>query len=214
MVPDKIATDIIVFGAGLVSDNTGIRLSSSSSLRVDALIGYIESNRKVLSRRGRIVLSGGWPGASEGMKPPSPEFREASFMLRRMYELLGEQGLSYYTDVDVEIESDSTLENVLRVKEQGYFDNVSFTPENPLGLVAQAAHLKRVDYLVRRVFRIQGDAIIHIVAPEPDNLQRQMHEFVLLTLTRIAFVGAKNGGSLRHRHRILVTAAKLLRYFR
>jgi hypothetical protein len=90
--------------------------------------------------------------------------------------------LADYADVCAEIESDSTLENVLQVKEYGYFGGAS-TARNPLGLVHQE-HLPRISYLVRWAFGLPGDAIVSIAASGPDG--GGLRESVLLPVTRMA----------------------------
>jgi hypothetical protein len=82
---------------------------------------------------------------------------------------IGGTSLADYADVYAEIESDSTLENVLRVKEDGSFDRASFAARNPLGLVAHQEHMPRINYLVRKAFGLLGDAIVNIAAPGPED---------------------------------------------
>jgi hypothetical protein len=118
---------------------------------------------------------------------------------------IGGPRLTDYADTYTEIESDSTLENVLRIKEDGYFDGAPFTERHPLGLVAHREHLPRVSYLVRRAFGLPGDAIATITAGHGrENYTGGLPESVLLPITRVAFIGARDHGSLRGRHRMLV----------
>jgi DUF218 domain len=205
-VPGHPATRIIVFGRGLVAGPAGFRLTRQSSERVEALVTYVRQNAAVFAaRRGRIVFSGGWAGAAEGFGRPPPQYREGSLMLAQaMAADIGGTTLAGYADADTEIESDSTLENVLRVQEHGYFGGVPFTAGDPLGLVAHREHLPRIDYLVRKVFGLRGDAVVTIAAPGPENYAGGLPESVLLPVTRLALIGVSDHSSLRGRHRMLV----------
>ena len=197
-----------------MADPAGFRLTRQSSERVDALVSYVSQNAAVFAeRRGQIVFSGGWAGAAEGFGRPPPQFREGSLMLARaMAADVGGTSLADYADAFREIESDSTLENVLRIKEDGYFDGVSFTARNPLGLVAHREHLPRVSYLVRKGFGLPGDAVVTITAGRGrENYAGGLPESVLLPITRLAFLGARGHSSLRGRHRMLVALNHRLR---
>jgi hypothetical protein len=212
-VPGAVATSIIVFGRGLVADPAGFRLTTQSAERVDALLAYVKQNAAAFTARpGRIVFSGGWAGAAEGLGRPPRQFREGNLMLdRAMAADLGGVNLASYAGVYPEIESDSTLENALRVKEDGYFDGIAFTAGNPLGLVAHREHLARINYLVRKTFALPGDATVGITAAGTDDRSGGIPESVLLPLTRLALLGAGNHRSLRRRHRVLVGFTHRLR---
>ena len=200
------ATRIIVFGRGLVADPAGFRLTRQSAERVEALVAYVGQNAAGFAmRRGRIVFSGGWAGAAEGFGQPPRQYREGSLMLAQaMAADIGGASLASYADTYTEIESDSTLENVLRVKEDGCLGAASFTAGDPLGLVAHQEHLPRINYLIRKAFGVPGDAIVNIAAPGPERYAGGLPESVLLPVTRVAFLGARDHGSLRRRHRMLV----------
>jgi hypothetical protein len=187
-----LATRIIVFGRGLVAEGTGFRLTRQSSERAEALVAYVRQNAAAFAvRRGRIVFSGGWAGAAEGFGRPPRKYREGSLMrAQAMTADIGGTSLADYAEVYAEIESDSTLENVLRVKEDGYFDGASFTARHPVGLMAAQKHLPRINYLVREAFGLPGDAIMNIAAPRSENYGGGLPESVLLPMTRIAFQGA------------------------
>jgi hypothetical protein len=205
-VGGAVATRIIVFGRGLAAEGAGFRLTRQSSERVAALVSYVTQNSAAFAaRRGQIVFSGGWAGAAEGFGRPAPQYREGSLMLAQaMAADIGGASLADYADAHAEIESDCTLENVLRVKEDGYFGGAAFTARDPLGLVAHGEHLRRVNYLVRRGFGLSGDAIVNIAVPGRERYAGGLPESVLLPITRAAFLGASDHGSLRGRHRMLV----------
>jgi hypothetical protein len=205
-VPGAVAVSIIVFGRGLVADPAGFRLTEPSAERVEALVTYVRQNAAAFAaRRGRIVFSGGWAAAAQGVARPPLPFREGRLMLdRAMAADIGGANLASYADVYPETESDSTLENALRVKEDGFFDGTAFTARNPLGLVAHREHLARINYLVRKAFGLPGEATVNIAAPGTDARSGGLPESVLLPLTRLAFLGAGDHSSLRRRHQMLV----------
>jgi len=180
-----------------VADPAGFRLTGQSAERVEALVAYVRQNAAAFTaQRGRIVFSGGWAAAADGLDRPPRQFREGSLMLdRAMAADIGGANLASYADVYPEIESDSTLENALRVKEDGYFDGTAFTARNPLGLVAHREHLARINYLVRTAFGLPGDATVNIAAPGTDARSGGLPESVLLPLTRLAFLGVRDHSS-------------------
>ena len=209
-MPDAVATNIIVFGRGLVAADIGFQLTRASAERVDALVAYVEQNSEVFSsRHGKIVFSGGWAGAAEGVERPPARFREGALMLGRAKAAnIGGETLARYAETYSEIDSDSTLENVLRTKEACYFNDISFTVYNPLGLIAHHGHMARIDYLIRKAFGVPRDAIVHIVASGADNLSGGFSENIILAVTCLAFLGANGDKALRRRHRILVGLRK------
>jgi len=196
-----------------VSDPTGFRLTAQSAERVDALLAYVKQNTTAFAaRRGRIVFSGGWAGAAERFARPPRQFREGNLMLdRAMAADIGGVNLASYADAYPEIESDSTLENALRVKEDGYFDGIAFTAGNPLGLVAHREHLARINYLIRKTFALPGEATVGITAPGTDARSGGIPESVLLPLTRLTFLGVDGDSSMRRRQRIFVGCSHRLR---
>jgi DUF218 domain len=209
-VSENIATHLIVFGRGLDRAGSGFVLSESSRARVEAAISYIaDRSDRFLARRGTVVFSGGWPGAAEGLPPPPGEFREGALMLQLARERL--PSVHKYASLYAETESDSTLENCLRVKEAGIFRGVEFTPDNPLGLVAHQGHMDRAEYFTRRVFRLQRRCVRRIFAAGQDRLSGDRPEETMLRLTRIACFGAHSASGLRARHRLLSGTAERLR---
>jgi hypothetical protein len=211
-VPDSVATNIIVFGRGLIRDNSDYRLTDASAARVDALVDYIGQNKDIFADRGgKVVFSGGWSGAGQNLERPPEQFREGSLMLSRAMaaEIAGD-GLAKYAEPFAEIESESTLENLLRIVEADYFHDTAFTASNPLGFVAHQKHLGRIDYLARRVFNLPHDAVVHIVAAGPDKPGSGVPEGVVLAITRLAFAGTSGADSLRRRERLLVALNRSL----
>lgn len=211
-MPESAATSIIVFGRGLCVDEAGFCLTSASVERVKALMDYIEENRSVFDmHRATVVFSGGWSVLSK-MRTPPAKFREGALMFKyaQLFSV-GRKGFSDFVNSYIEIESDSTLENVLRAKEAGYFRNASFSAANPLGVVAHAGHQQRVDYFVRKVFGLPREAVLHINAHGSDHRSGLLPEKVVFLLTRLAFIGATSHSSLRRRQRLILIAHNPLR---
>jgi hypothetical protein len=212
------AVNLIVFGRGLIRepDGTVLGLSLASLARVDAAIAYVEAHRDIfLARRhsdepGRMVFSGGWAGAAAGEPPPPDDLREGSLMLQQA-RAGGVDGtdLAAYVDAFAETCSQSTLENAVLAAEGGYFEGRTFTPDNPLGLVAHAEHMKRVDYLTRKVFGLSRSSVRHIPAVGPDGSSPRFSESTLYRLTRIACLGATGPKALRRRERLMRTGTRL-----
>jgi hypothetical protein len=215
-MPDSVATNIIVFGRGLTADDSGFRLSQASAERVEALITYIRQNIGVFRpQRGRVVFSGGWAGAAEGLEAPPVRFREGNLMLAHaMAYDIGGDSLERYATGHSEILSDSTLENVLRTKDAGYFAEARFNATTPLGLVAHQEHLARIDYLVRRVFGLRRDSVVHILARGSDQRSGGFPDRLILALTCMAFLGAHGDEMLRRRHHALVACRGYVRFRR
>lgn len=209
-----LAGSIIVFGRGISTDKTGVYLSQPSLSRVHAVASYIEDNLPAFSlHRPCVVFSGGQASIAKGKDIVlTPQFSEASLMLEYAGRLRidNKASLGVYADMYAEVESDSTLENVLKVKEGRYFANAAFTSESPLGLVAHREHLKRIHYLVSRIFELSDDAIVHIVASGDDTPEIGVSEACMLTLTRLAFFGSHSHASLRRRHRLLAIALNVI----
>ncbi len=203
-----VAKSIIVFGRGLEADGPDFCLSEASKARVRALVDYVEANKPTFSLQpARVIFSGGWSAAAAKMKAPPKEFREGALMLKYAHALpVSDKDFSVYADSIIEIESDSTLENVLRTKEAGYFSGISFTAANPLGIVAHTDHQKRIEYFIRKIFGLPKGAILHITAHGADNPSDGMPEKMLFLLTRLAFIGATSHSALRHRQSLALMA--------
>jgi hypothetical protein len=211
-VPDSVATNLIVFGRGLIRRTAEYRLTDASAARVDALLDYIDQNKDIFAdRRGKIVFSGGWSGAGQNLERPPEQFREGSLMLSQaMAANIAGDRLKKYAETFAEIESDSTLENVLRIVEADYFRDITFTARNPLGLVAHKEHLNRIDYLARKVFSLPRRAVVHIVASGVDQTTSAIPESLILQVTRLTFAGISGADSLRRRQRLLIALNRTL----
>lgn len=211
-MPDSVATNLIVFGRGLIRRTAEYRLTDASAARVDALLDYIDQNKDIFAdRRGKIVFSGGWSGAGQNLERPPEQFREGSLMLSQaMAANVAGDRLKEYAETFAEIESDSTLENVLRIVEADYFRDITFTARNPLGLVAHKEHLNRIDYLARKVFNLPRRAVVHVVASGVDQTTSAIPESLILQVTRLTFAGISGADSLRRRQRLLIALNRTL----
>lgn len=211
-MPDSVATNLIVFGRGLIRRTAEYRLTDASAARVDALLDYIDQNKDIFAdRRGKIVFSGGWSGAGQNLERPPEQFREGSLMLSQaMAANIAGDRLKKYAETFAEIESDSTLENVLRIVEADYFRDITFTARNPLGLVAHKEHLNRIDYLARKVFSLPRRAVVHVVASGVDQTTSAIPESLILQVTRLTFAGISGADSLRRRQRLLIALNRTL----
>jgi hypothetical protein len=212
-----IATDLIVFGRGLdVGPGGEFVLSEAGRARVRAALVHVGAHaelfaaRRVAGRPGRVVFSGGWAGAAEGVPRPPERWREGRLMLDLALATdVDGQSLDSHVDAFAEIESESTLENAVRVWEGGWFSERTFSPDAPLGLVAHAGHMDRADYFTRQVFRLPRDAVQHIVAPGADRDSGGLPEAQLYRVTRLFCLGARTPRSLRRRERLMRRAARL-----
>jgi hypothetical protein len=210
---DRPATSLIVFGRGLCRSDSGLRLSEASAARVDAALAYITEHAGAFeSTTGRVVFSGGYAAAAEGFPPMPVEFREGLLMLRRA-ERAGINGgdLDKYVQCYAEVESDSTLENLLHIQQAGYLLGADIGPHNPLGLVAHRGHLDRIDYFTRKVLGLDGRSTVHILAGGEDHLGSGMPEPMMYRLTRLACLGARSGRALRNRERLMKRGGELAR---
>ncbi len=211
-VPDSVAVNIIVFGRGLVQQDSGYQLTRSSAERVDTLLDYVDQHKDIfIQRRGRVVFSGGWAGAGQNLEKPPENFREGVLMLKRA-NAASVSGNSFmrYSEGFSEVESNSTLENVLRIREAGYFTDIPFSAGNPLGLVAHEAHLDRIEYLIHKIFGLPGNAIIRIVSSGEDKTSSGIPESLILQFSRLAYVGVTDADGLRRRQRILIALNRAL----
>jgi DUF218 domain-containing protein len=214
-----VATTLVVFGRGADVDERGrvVGLSPASRARVHAVLHHIAAHAEVFRRCGdggtwgRVIFSGGWAGAAADLPSPPDDRREASLMadLATATGVMGEP-LSGYVDVAVEADSDSTLENVLRIHELGLLADRCFSPSQPLGLVAHREHLARIGYFVRKVLALSSDAVVPVLAPGPDGRSRGLPEPVLHQVTRLAFLGASTADALRRREQLLVRAGRVV----
>lgn len=185
------ADTLLVFGRGVTAAGDGrYRLSDDSLARVAAAVEYMT---RFAPRR--VVFTGGW-ALSDGPAGPPVGFREADLMLAAVHEA----GVAGGVDLLAENRSRSTLENVLHTVEDRLLGDRSFTHERPLGIVSHRWHLPRVRYLIGKVLRIRGAALVDVpvlgsCAP--------WSERVVAVGSRLCFVGSADPVVLRRRERLL-----------
>jgi hypothetical protein len=211
-MPAGTPRNFIIFGRGLCSDGSEFFLSEASAARVRALVDYIEENKSVFDKqRAVVVFSGGWAGAAKGMEAPPEQFREGALMFELATALqINGRDFSRYADSYIEIESDSTLENILRTKEAGYLHADVFSSGDPLGIVAHRDHQRRIEYFACKVFGLSGESTLRIHADGPDPTGGILSEKMLFAFTKLAFLGATSNSSLRRRQRFVLTIHNLL----
>lgn len=209
---EAVAVNIVVLGRGLRVDGSDFHLSEASKERVRALVNYIEANVQVFTLQpARVIFSGGWGAAAAKLKAPPDQCREAALMLKYAHALpVNGNDFSSYAHSDIEIQSNSTLENMLRMKEAGYFNGASFTAANPLGIVAHADHQKRIDYFIGKVFEWPRSSILHITAHGDDDSYGVTSEKILYPLSRLAFIGANDHSVLRRRQSLALNVLRHL----
>jgi hypothetical protein len=231
---DRIATNIIVPGRGLVGnpeEPDTLGLTEGAMQRVDRLFKYVTHPDHIDAFRsigGAIVFSGSHPGDRMPVAPP-PEFREGALMLENARYKDWPEGLLAPPKVagepedtipagmgrlrlHSEVEADTTLENMLRTRERGFFGTTNFTPENPVGLVMHGerdkkgrltGHAARGVFFAAKALKIDYDCIEPILVEEEDSYAAAMSEGTLLAISRIAFAGASSKIALRFRESAL-----------
>lgn len=217
MVRRGVATDLMVFGRGADAGSDGdLVLTEAGRSRVGAALAHVADHvelfteRRTSARPGRVVFTGGWAGAAEDAPRPPERWREGRLMLDLALATgVRGQSLGGYVEAFAETESDSTLENALRVWEGGWFSDRTFTPAEPLGLVAHAEHMDRISYFTRKVFRLSRGAVQPILAPGADRISGGRSEATMYHLTRIACLGAVTPNALRRRERLMLKTARL-----
>lgn len=202
------ATVLLVFGRGLVQAGDHYELTPAGSSRVRAAVAYVAAHETAFAEAGaaaRIIFTGGWPEASEGMAPPPAGACEGDLMLREAYAA----GLERHVHLYAETRSRSTLENLLHTAADGLLDGYTFDAAHPLGLVSHAAHLRRIRLLAGKALGLRGPALRDVPAAGPDGSDR----LALLT-ARIGFLGACDATHLLRRERRIVALFRALRKVR
>jgi hypothetical protein len=208
---ELVATNLLVPGRGHeLGPDGSLELSESAVQRVGAAVLYHEQNRGEFERAyadgsgGVVAMSGGYAALATAnrMAPPPYEEREGTKMAA-----LGEtMGIpARYLRIDPS--STSTMENLLRAQEAGFFRELS--PENPLGIVTQESQLGRLAWFAQKIFKITPDAIVHVDAPGEEDEQILRDEHKLLRITELAYGIARTPNGLRSVERALGVAAAI-----
>jgi hypothetical protein len=154
---DAICANIALLGRGIDMDGTP---SEDTVRRAEAVAEYYEAFGQKI---GRIVCSGGFPARFS--EPPSG--REALCL----EDVLVRKGVPA-CKIEVEDQSVCTFTNLEKIAEGGYFDNIHFSPENPLGIGAGKPHFERIRPIAQQVFAIDK-ASVNCIAPLAENNMRE-----------------------------------------
>jgi len=154
---------------------------------------------------GRIVLSGGWAGASAGAEPPPEGCREGDLMLG----LARAAGLGGQVELRAETRSRSTLENLVYTAGDGLLAGYSFGARRPLGLVSHAWHLPRIRFLAGKVLGLRGAALLDVPVPDASAAGPGGERLAYLA-ARVVLIGARDPVRLLRRERRLVASLRLV----
>lgn len=167
---------------------------------------------------GVVVFSGAYPG-DRMSEAPDEDHREGSLMLQYAHDL-GMTEEFPRVKFEREIQAVTTLENMLQTREQGFFAGTDFTPTSPLGIVCHGergkkgelrGHAARAEYFGRKAFYLGKTSIESILVVEEDDYEAALDEDKLLTITRVAFLGARRKLALRRREKALTVLNNTLR---
>lgn len=212
-MPERIATNILVAARGHVLGDDSFKLGTSSMQRVDRLIGHYQQHESAFldARKngsgGIIAISGGYPTMAVGRKiaPPPYNLREGPMMAR----LAVEAGIPQ-TYIRTTASPTTTLEVVLRPYEEGFFTGLAISPDNPLGIVTQAAQYDRLEWFARRIYRLPRGAVQLIEAPGEENPRVVRDERRIMHTTRILYGMARRPYALRRAERIADNVSRIL----
>ena len=112
-----------------------------------------------------------------------------------------EAGVAAGVDLVAETRSRSTLENLLHTVEERLLGERAFTSARPLGIVSHGWHLPRVRYLVGKILRIRGAALLDV--PVEGSGGRPWSERMLAVGSRLCFLGCADPATLRRREQLV-----------
>lgn len=207
-----VATNLLVPGRGHEMGPDGsLQLSISAVQRVGGTVLYHDQHREEFARAhadgsgGVIAMCGGYAAlaSANSMAPPPYEEREGTQMAA-----LGEtMGIpARYLRIDPS--STSTMENLLRAREAGFFRDLS--PEKPLGIPVQETQFDRLAWFAQKIFKIGPDAIVHIDVPGEEDERIYRDEQKLFKVSKLAYGMARTPNGLRSVERTLGVAASVL----
>jgi uncharacterized SAM-binding protein YcdF (DUF218 family) len=189
------ADTLWVFGRGVTVVDGRYRLTPDSLARVDAALAYA---RRLTA--ARIVFTGGWSLGAGSAGPPVGS-REGDLMLAAARRA----GAPPELDLHAETRSRSTLENVLHTVEEKLLGELAFTPARPLGIVSHGWHLPRIRYLIGKVLRLRGPAVLDIPVVGGGS---PWSERMLAVGSRVCFLGSADPATLRRRERLMVALGR------
>jgi hypothetical protein len=185
MHADTHADTLLVFGRGVTEVDGRHQLTVDSLARVEAAVNYARG------RVARIVFTGGWALADSAVEPPVGH-REGDLMLAAARRA----GVAPEIDLHAETRSRSTLENVLHTVEERLLGERAFTADRPLGIVSHGWHLPRIRFLIGKVLRLRGAALLDVPATGG---VRPRSERMLAIGSRLCFLGCVDPVTVRRR---------------
>ncbi|GAA0925929.1 ElyC/SanA/YdcF family protein [Virgisporangium aurantiacum] len=189
------ADTLLVFGRGVTVVDGRYRLTPESLARVRAAVNHVEHGRPE-----RIVFTGGW-ALADGPTGPPVGSREGDLMLAAARAA----GVAPEVELLAETRSRSTLENLLHTVEERLLGERAFTSARPLGIVSHGWHLPRVRYLIGKILRLRGAALLDVpVAGGNVPLSERM----LAVGSRLCFLGCADPATLRRRERLVTRLSK------
>ena len=188
------ADTLLVFGRGVTVVDGRYRLTPESLARVRAAVDHAVGPGDA-RHLARIVFTGGW-ALADGPTGPPAGLREGDLMI----EAARKAGVPAGVELLAETRSRSTLENLLHTVEERLLGDRAFTSARPLGIVSHGWHLPRVRYLVGKILRIRGAAVLDV--PVLDGA-RPWSERMLAVGSRLCFLGCADPETLRRRERLV-----------
>jgi hypothetical protein len=182
------ADTLLVFGRGVTVVDGRYRLTPESLARVRAAVDHDGGKR--------IVFTGGWALADGPAAGPPVGFREGDLMLAAAREA----GVATDVELLAETRSRSTLENLLHTVEERLLGEGTFTSARPLGIVSHGWHLPRVRYLIGKILRIRGAALLDVPVAGG---RRPRSERLLAVGSRLCFLGCADPAALRRREQLV-----------
>lgn len=154
---DVICANIALLGRGIDMDGAP---SEDTVHRAEAVAEYYEAFDQSI---GRIVCSGAFP-ARFSERPPTTEARcLADVLVRNRVPA---------SKIELEEEAVCTFTNIKNIAKGGYFDNMYFSSENPLGIGAGKPHFARIQPIAQQAFALDK-ASIQSIAPLAENSRRE-----------------------------------------
>ncbi|HEX8628780.1 MAG TPA: YdcF family protein [Catenuloplanes sp.] len=204
------ATVLVVFGRGVLCAGSRYLLTPASTARVRAVVDYVTAHQPAFAgavcagRTPRIVFSGGWAEACEGVAPPPAGSREGDLML----QLARAAGLDRHAELRAETRSRSTLENLLHTLQDGLLTDHVFSAGQPLGIVSHSWHLPRIRFLANKVLRLRGAALLDVPAAGGEPAARWPSERAVHFASRLCFLGVRDAADLLRRERRMVASIR------
>ena len=216
-----ISTNLLVPGRGHNIAPTGaLELSDPARERVVVAVTYYQDNKAAFTESlqrgtgGLIVMCGGYAAlASSGQITAPPYHLRESTMMQNLAVDLGVP----QRHLGNSPASTSTMENVLRAQEEGFFTELK--PGNPLGIVAEAhnpdeqgqfSQYARLEWFARKIFKLPVGVVCLVPTQTSISSAEQADERKLMKVTRILYSAAKTPEGLRRAEKIAAIGSSAL----